>query len=119
VVFVPAQIVSVAGVIITTGVGFTVTFLLAVAVHPLALVTVTVYVVLITGLTVVDAESLPLLQPKVEVPVTPVTVVVSVVLEPLHTVTKGGLIVTAGLAFTLTITLSVAEQPLPLVTVTL
>ena len=39
----------------TVGLGFTVTVLVAVAVHPLAAVTVTVYVVVLAGLTVMEA----------------------------------------------------------------
>jgi hypothetical protein len=62
VVFTPAQIFTVAGEMEAVGEVFTVMLLDAEAVHPLALVTVTVYVVLETGLSVMVAVVAPVLQ---------------------------------------------------------
>jgi hypothetical protein len=56
------QIVAAGGVIPATGRALTVTTLLAVAEHEPALVTVTEYVVVATGLTVMDAVFALLLQ---------------------------------------------------------
>ena len=58
----PEQIAGLAGLIAAVGEVLTVTVLLAVAVQLAALVTVTVYVVVETGDTVILAEAPPVLQ---------------------------------------------------------
>src|SRR5204863_7249823 len=60
----PMQIIGLGQVMLQDGNGFTVTVLEHELVHPCALVTVTVYVVVTLGLTVIDAVVAPVLQRK-------------------------------------------------------
>ena len=60
----PMQIIGLGQVMLQDGNGFTVTVLEQELVHPCALVTVTVYVVVTLGLTVIDAVVAPVLQRK-------------------------------------------------------
>src|SRR5258705_13612127 len=60
----PIQIIGLGQVMLHDGSGFTVTVLEHELVHPLALVTVTVYVVDTLGLTVMEAVVAPVLQRK-------------------------------------------------------
>ena len=58
----PAQIVGLGQLIAHEGAGFTVTLVEQVLLHPLDVVTVTVYVVVKVGLTVIEAVVAPVLQ---------------------------------------------------------
>jgi hypothetical protein len=117
VVLFPLQMVAEAGVTVITGFGFTVTVTVAVFLHPLASVPVTVYVVVAKGLAVTVAP---------EAGANPVTglhvyvtapAAVSVVLLPLHIVTLGET-VTVGFGRTITSTVVELLHPVKLVPVT-
>lgn len=86
---------------------------MAVAVQFDALVTVTVYVVVDDGLTVIDAVVAVVLQLYDAPPDA-----VSVTLSPLQMVCEVGLICAVGTAFTFTVPAAVAVQLAALVTVT-
>jgi hypothetical protein len=108
----PAQIVCVP-LIEAVGSVFTVTDAVSVSVQPLASVTVTVYEVVLPGVTITAAEvPRELLQLK-EVP----PLAVSVVLPPAQ-ITCVPLIEAVGSVFTVTDAVSVSVQPLASVTVT-
>jgi hypothetical protein len=106
----PAQIVELDGEILTVGMVFTVTGTEAVAVHPLAAVPVTVYVVVVAGVAVttavlvaespVDGAQLYVLAP----------LAVSVTLLPIQIAGADGLMSMVGAAFTVTVT---TEVPIP------
>jgi hypothetical protein len=111
-VLVPTQIFAVAGEIFAVAGGNTVTFLPAVAVHNPA-VTVTVYVVFVTGLTVTDCEVAPLLHSYIAL----LGNTDKVMLSPEHTSAGSGDMIGAGIGSTSIVFDTVAVQPL-LVTVT-
>ena len=91
--------------------GLTVILVFAVAVHPLAPVTITVYPVVEAGLTTMGLELLPVLHEYVPPPVAE-----SVALPPLQMV-KGAVMVGDGGGFTVTVMLVESAQ-LPLETIT-
>ena len=101
------------GLINTFGAGLIVIVLLAVAEHPAAFETVTVYVVVATGATVMEAESRPVLHAKLGPPEA-----VSVELVPAQVLTVAGVMVAVTAGTTVTLTDAVPLQPTPLVTVT-
>src|SRR5258706_457619 len=109
----PTQIAGFAGVMLHDGSGFTVTVVEHELVHPLALVTVTVYVVVIVGLTVIDAVVAPVLNRK-DVPPD----AVSVAEPPIQITGLGQVILHTGNGFTVTTLEHELVQPLALVTVT-
>ena len=98
---------------VTVGLGCTVTSLLADAVHPLLLVTVTVYVVFANGETEIAAVVGPVFHTYVPPPLA-----VRVAVAPLQIVTTAGAITATGNGFTVTVTEAEAVQLLALVTVT-
>jgi hypothetical protein len=107
----PLQITDVP-VMLAVGNGLTVTALVAVAVHPLALVTVTVYVASAVGLTGIVAVVAPVLHKYVPPPVA-----VKVVVPPLQ-ITDVPVMLAVGSGLTVTACVVVAVQLLPFVTVT-
>jgi hypothetical protein len=84
-IFSPLQMVVVAGVMATTGIGFTVTVPDAEAVHPPVSVTVTVYIVVAVGLTLMLVAVAPVFH-KYALP----PEAVSVTFCPLHIVAVNG-----------------------------
>jgi len=72
-----------------------------------------VYVVVDVGVTLMELVSCPVLQLYVEAPQA-----VSVELSPAHIVAGDAVALTVGLAFTVTVTLAVFEQPFVAVPVT-
>jgi hypothetical protein len=84
----------------------------SVSLQPLASVTVTVYVVVANGFTVIEAVEAPVFQEYVPPPVAD-----KVVLSPEHIVTSGPAL-TVGSRFTVTVTSSVSSQPLLSIAVT-
>jgi len=113
VVFSPTQILADAGDIDGVGKAFTVTVALVLAVHPAALVTVTVYVVVVAGFIVIADVVAPVLQLY---PVPPLAM--SVVLSPSQILAEAGAIEGVGKAFTVTVAPVLAVHPAALVTVT-
>src|ERR1041385_3128263 len=109
----PTQIEGLFGVMLQVGAGFTVTVAEHELVHPLALVTVTVYVVVVVGLTVIEAVVAALLQ-RNDVPPDAVNV------EEPPTQIEGlfGVMLQVGAGFTVTVDEHVLVHPLALVTVT-
>ena len=105
------------GVTVITGRGFTVTVTCAVAEHPLPSVPVTVYVVVDDGFAVTGepVDELRLVDGVHEYVCAPLAV--SVADCPLQ-MAGGGVTVTTGRGFTVTVTCAVAEHPLPSVPVT-
>jgi hypothetical protein len=99
--------------IVGVGIGLTVTVSVADAWHPLASDTVTLYVVVAVGLTVILLVVDPLLQIYVLPPFA-----VRVVLSP-RQISLSPLIVGVGIGFTVTVSLATAWHPLASVTVTL
>ena len=99
-------------VIVAFGLGETLTVFDAVAEHPFASVTVTLYVVVADGETVVAAVVAPVLQ-RYEVPPD----AVNVTELPAHIVAGPVIVAVAG-AFTETVFDALAEQPLESVTCT-
>jgi hypothetical protein len=114
VVDVPAHIVALVTVVPTLGNAFTVMSRVAVAVHPLAPVPVTVYVVVLAGdtLMVVPVND-PGCQLYVDAPVP-----VILVLPPAHMVALVTVVPTLGNAFTVMSRVAVALHPLAPVPVT-
>jgi hypothetical protein len=109
----PTQIDGLAGVMLQTGAGFIVTVVEHELVHPLASVTVTVYVVVDVGLTVIEAVVAALLQ-RNDVP----PVAVSVDEPPTQTDGLAGVMLQTGAGFIVTVTEQELVQPLAFVTVT-
>ena len=107
----PLQIVLMP-VMLAVGTGLTVITRLAVEVQPLALVTVTVYVVVVVGFTGIVAVVAPVFHKYVPPPAA-----VILPLKPLQSV-EIPLILAVGVGLTATPLLAVAVQPLALVTVT-
>jgi hypothetical protein len=107
---------SAAGTMLATGTLFTVTTELAVAEQPPKLVTVNVYVVVALGVTVIAGAAPPLLH--VYVFPAPPPPAVRVWLWPSQIAAEDGLIVAVGVAFTVTLSVADAVQPLGPVTVT-
>ena len=107
-----SQSVGLTVVAVASGAGFTETVLVAVAVQPAALVTVTVYVVIPAGLTLIAEVVSPVLQ-AYQVPPVPV----SVTLCPAQTVAGEGEIPAVGRNNGVSETQVLLEQPL-FVTVT-
>ncbi|SRR5258705_6505164 len=95
------------------GNGFTVTVLLHELLHPCALVTVTVYVVVTVGLTVIEAVVAPVLH-RNDVPPD----AVSVDEPPTQIAGLAGVMLHDGSGFTVTVVEHELLQPFPLVTVT-
>ena len=102
---------------LTVGFGRTVTTTWSVEVQPLASVTVTVYVVVAAGVTVVEAVLAPLLQLNVKGDVPPVRVAVSVALAPAQMAWSAPALA-VGPPMLLMVTLRVPVQPFASVTVT-
>ena len=109
----PIQITGLGQVILHTGNGFTVTTLEHELVQPLALVTVTVYVVVTLGLTEIEAVVAPVLQ-RNDVPPD----AVSVDEPPTQIAGFAGVMLHDGSGFTVTVVEHELVQPLALVTVT-
>ena len=109
----PMQIIGLGQVMLQDGNGFTVTVLEQELVHPCALVTVTVYVVVTLGLTVIDAVVAPVLQRKDTPPVA-----VSVDEAPIQIDGFAGVMLQAGSGFTVTVFEQELVHPCALVTVT-
>jgi hypothetical protein len=110
----PKQMDKVPQVMLHCGNGLTVTVVAHELVHPNALVTVTVYVVLVVGLTVIEAVVSPVLHKK-ELPPDAVIVVEL----PTQTAGLAGAMLHTGLEFTITVVEQDDVHPLsPLVTVT-
>jgi len=102
----PAQMVAVAGLMLTTGSGVTATCRMAVSTQP-RVVPVTVYIVAAAGLTLIDAVApLPGDQLYVVAPLA-----VSVTLSPAQMVAVAGLMLTTGSGVTTTWRIAVSEQP--------
>jgi len=113
----PLHMLAEAGVTITVGVLLTVIVTVCVLVQ-LPVVPVTVYVVVIPGLAVTDAPTVPLnpaagAHVYVEAPLA----VRFVPLPPVHMLAAAGVTVTVGVGFTVTTTVAASEQ-LPVVPVT-
>ena len=110
----PRQMDKLPQVMLHTGNGFTVTVVAHELVHPNALVTVTVYVVLDVGFTVMEAVVAPVLQRKEFPPDA-----VSVVEPPSQMDGLDGAMLHTGFSFTITVALQEDVHPLfPSVTVT-
>jgi hypothetical protein len=109
----PPRHILVSPLIVGVGIGFTVTVSFVEAWHPLASDTVTLYVVVAVGLTVILLVVEPLLQIYVLPPPA-----VSVVLSPRHMIVSP-LIVGVGIGFTVMVSFVEAWQPLASDTVTL
>ena len=110
----PRQMDKLPQVMLHTGNGLTVTVVAHELLHPNAFVTVTVYVVLDVGLTVIAAVVAPVLQRKVVPPDA-----VSVVEPPSQIDGLDGVMLHTGLSFTITVALQDDVHPLsPFVTVT-
>lgn len=109
----PEQIVVLDAVVVTVGVGFTVIKRVAVAVHPLAAVPVTVYVVVVVGETVTGE---PVREPGIQAYVA-APVAVNVVELPEHIVALEAVVATVGDALTV-IRRVVVDEHVPLVPVT-
>src|ERR1041385_2353978 len=109
----PTQIEGLFGVMLQVGAGFTVTVAEHELVHPLALVTVTVYVVVVVGLTVIEAVVAALLQ-RNDVPPD----AVNVDEPPTHIEGLFGVMLQVGAGFTVTVAEHELVHPLALVTVT-
>jgi hypothetical protein len=108
----PAHIVSLP-LIVMSGKGSTVIIFCAVPWQPLASVAVTLYVVVLAGVTVIDDVVAPLLQMYVTPPVA-----VNITLPPVHTV-DGPDMLMVGNGCTVTVFCAVPWQPLASVAVTL
>jgi len=109
----PTQMVGLGGVILHDGTGFTVTVVEHELLHPLALVTVTVYVVVTVGLTVMEAVVAPVLQRK-DVPPD----AVNVAEPPIQIIGLGQVMLHTGSGFTVTVVEHELVHPCALVTVT-
>jgi hypothetical protein len=110
----PLHIAAGLAVAVTVGNGFTVTLTAAVPVHPAVLVPVTVYVVVVLGVTVLLA---PLPNPPDQLYVfAPLAVITEVC--PLHIAAGLAVAVTVGNGFTVTLTAAVPVHPAVLVPVT-
>lgn len=110
----PAQIVAFDAVVVTVGAAFTVIVRVDVLVHPLALVPVTVYVVVVVGDTVTDEPvKLPGIQLYVEAPLA-----LSVVELPAQIVVLEAVVVTVGVGLTVIVRVDVFVQPFAAVPVT-
>ena len=99
----PKQISVADGVMVSTGVGFTVTVVTADPVQPLAVVPVTVYVVVLSGDTVIEGVVAPLDHTNVVPAISEEAV--SVVLSPEQMV--AAFTVMTGFGFTVTVTESI------------
>lgn len=104
----PAQIVDVAGLMLTVGVGFTVTVLVPVPEQP-ASVYVTVYVVVVPGDTVIAAVVAPPGDHEYVPP--PAEGVAFKVAEPPEQIAAGVFTVTVGVGFTVMRPVAVPTQP--------
>jgi hypothetical protein len=102
----PIQIVGLAGVMLHVGSGFTVTVVEHELVHPAALVTVTVYVVVVVGLTVIAAVVAPVLQRK-DIPPD----AVSVAEPPIQIIGLGHVMLHTGNGLTVTVVEQELVQP--------
>lgn len=103
----PAQIDVLVAVAVTVGDGFTVMVRVAVAVQPFAAVPVTVYVVVVAGVTVTgDPVNDPGIHAYVDAPL---AVIVEV--EPEQIVAGVAVVVTVGVGFTVMVRVAVPVQP--------
>ena len=109
----PTQIDGLDGVMLHVGAGFIVTVVEHELVHPLAFVTVTVYVVVAVGLTVIEAVVAALLQRNVVPPDA-----VNVDEPPTQIEGLDGVMLQVGGGFTVTVVEQELVHPLALVTVT-
>ena len=109
----PIQIIGLGQVMLHTGNGFTVTVVEHELVHPFAFVTVTVYVVVVVGLTVIEAVVAVLLH-RNDVP----PEAVNVDEPPIQIDGFAGVMLHVGGGFTVTVVEHELVQPLALVTVT-
>ena len=113
----PMQMLTSEAATVITGSGLTMTWMLAVPVQPLAAVPVTLYVVVVVGLTVMLAVVCPLLHSKVVAGRLDETI--SVEGSPKQMAPALAVTVSTGFGNTVTITDPVVTQPCGLVTVTL
>jgi len=113
----PKQMALLLALTVSTGFGKTVTVTAPVVTQPSGLVTVTLYVVVATGETVIEAVFPPLLQVKVLPAIS--LVAVRVELSPTQMLASEVETVITGSGFTMTVTAPVVIQPSGLVTVTL
>jgi hypothetical protein len=109
----PTQIIEGAATMFTLGAALTFTVIDSLVEQPLEFVPVTVYVVVTLGLTEILALVAPVFHEKLDAPEA-----VSVADAPAQIVELDALTERLGEAFTTTVTLEVAEQPLALVPVT-
>ena len=113
----PTQMLTSEAATVITGSGLTMTWMLAVPVQPLAAVPVTLYVVVVVGLTVMPAVVCPVLHSKVVAGRLDETI--SVEGSPKQMAPAFAVTVSTGFGNTVTITDPVVTQPCGLVTVTL
>ena len=105
----PKQMALSLAVTVRTGFGKTVTVTAPVVIQPSGLVTVTLYVVVVIGETVIEAVFPPLLQAKVLPAI--LLVEVSVELSPTQILASDVVTVMIGSGLTITVTAPVVTQP--------